>query len=288
MTRIRRCPPRQFTRFAKHLGAATLITLSALPAAACDTTTSSQSPPSAPPQATATTSKLSPKDLEQLCNGLTWPRPMPAVVGSIWTRGGDDVKQLTCLDGLRGVGPDGSILYNQKTFMRDARDSYRITAVSPPPGTPVGRHDPVTVTLVPVEKNAPVAYQPCDWVTTAEAAEFLGGIQVITSIDGYELGSTDIECMYASRDKVHEVSSELRLTGAQVVDAASEFAFNTAENATSVSGLGMKAACTLTPNFHELFVLLPGERMYVATGWGHESCDTLTQFARKAIPRIGA
>jgi hypothetical protein len=38
----------------------------------------------------------------------------------------------------------------------------------------------------------------------------------------------------------------------------------------------------------ELYVLLSGERVYKVTGFNGESCDTLTQFAQVAIPRIGA
>lgn len=80
---------------------------------------------------------------------------------------------------------------------------------------------------------------------------------------------------------------------AHVVDAASEFAFSTANDSTTVDGIRVKAACTpvstsaVNTPVHRLQVLLPGERLYIATGWGGESCDILTQFARAAIPRIG-
>lgn len=72
----------------------------------------------------------------------------------------------------------------------------------------------------------------------------------------------------------HSVSSELRLTATSVVDAASEFASSTSTNATAVDGVGIKAACTSASDSSEtratqrLYVLLPNERLYVATGWG--------------------
>jgi hypothetical protein len=61
-----------------------------------------------------------------------------------------------------------------------------------------------------------------------------------------------------------------------------------------VNGIGVKASCTPVSKsvadkpVHRLYVLLPGERLYMATGWGGESCDTLQQFAQAAIPRISA
>ena len=78
---------------------------------------------------------------------------------------------------------------------------------------------------------------------------------------------------------------------AHVVDAESEFAFQTAQDSTNIADIGIKAACT-TPRSRGRFltryvyVLLPGERIYVVSG--RKSCETLTQFARAAVPRIGA
>jgi hypothetical protein len=117
--------------------------------------------------------------------------------------------------------------------------------------------------------------------------------------DGDEQGSTDISCDYSFNDTPdrspdrHSVSSQLRLTAAHVVDAASEFAFTTANDATTVDGIGVNAACTpvsmsaTDKPVQRLQVLLPGERLYTATGWGGESCDILKQFAQAAIARIG-
>jgi hypothetical protein len=143
--------------------------------------------------------------------------------------------------------------------------------------------------------NEPHVYHPCDWVTITEAEGFLGasvGNGVIEGSMENLMASTDVYCPYYVDGEL-AVISELRLTGAHVVDAASEFAFQTAQDSTSVSGLGSKAACTIprrrdrTP-LRQLYVLLPGERIYIASGRRAESCDILEQFAQAAIPRIGA
>jgi hypothetical protein len=198
------------------------------------------------------------------------------------------------MDGVRGVGPDGSVVYEHNAYVGEIA-GYRIAAVSPPPGTLIGRNDSVTVNIVGVDKTAPSQYSPCDWVTTAEAERFFGGISVTTHTEGTEMGSTDVRCHYDGTDNngpgvPHEATSELRLLADHVVDAASEFAFRTAEDSMSVEGVGIKAACTVTRNrsIRRLFVLLPDERIYIVTGWAGGSCDTLKQFAQAAIPRIGA
>jgi hypothetical protein len=41
-------------------------------------------------------------------------------------------------------------------------------------------------------------------------------------------------------------------------------------------------------SIHQPHVLLPGERLYVATGAGRQSCEILEEFAQAAIPRIAA
>jgi hypothetical protein len=57
---------------------------------------------------------------------------------------------------------------------------------------------------------------------------------------------------------------------------------------TPVDGLGIKAGCGSSPHgtpdrpYSRLDVLLNGDRLYTATGWGAESCDTLKQFAQTA------
>jgi hypothetical protein len=221
---------------------------------------------------------------------------MPAVVGLIVDQLSNAVQPLTCLDGVTLVGPDGKILAGT-----GSGTLLRIASVSPAPGTPVGPHDPVTVNVETVDQTSPPAHRPCDWVTPTEAAEFLGVSPITATPDGDEQGSTDTECDYSHGSDPddnprgdHSISSELRLTEAHVVDAASEYAFTTAKDSTAVDGIGIKAACTTMPNsaadksIHQLHVLLPGERLYIATGAGGESCEILERFAQAAIPRIGA
>jgi hypothetical protein len=174
----------------------------------------------------------------------------------------------------------------------------RIASVSPAPGTLVGSGDPVTVNLVTVDQTSPPAYRPCDWVSTTEAEKFLGATPIAATPAGAAQGSTDIRCDYSFNDTPnrnpnrHSVLSQLRLTATHIVDAASEYAFNTATGSTTVAGIGVNAACTPVSTsaadkpVHRLYVLLPGERLYIATGWGGESCDILEQFAHAAIPRI--
>ncbi len=52
-----------------------------------------------------------------------------------------------------------------------------------------------------------------------------------------------------------------------------------------ITGLPGRAYCTADQP--ELYVLLSGGRMYMALGDQDASCDTLKQFARVAIGRIG-
>jgi hypothetical protein len=250
--------------------------------------------------AAATIAPISPSAMatpfasDAVCGGLTGPRPMPDVVGLTVDPLSNAVQPLTCLDGVKMVGPDGAVL----TGMTGGRLS-RIASVSPAPGTLVGPHDPVTVSLVAADPTSPPAYRPCDWVTTAEAGAFLKAAPIAASPKGNEQGSTDIECDYSFNDTPdrspdrHSVASQLRLTAHHIVDAASEYAAGTANDSTPVDGIGVKAACAPVSKavadkpVQRLFVLLPAERLYMATGWGGESCDVLKQFARAAIPRIG-
>jgi hypothetical protein len=117
-----------------------------------------------------------------------------------------------------------------------------------------------------------------------EAAGFLGVTPITATPAGHEQGSTDIECDYSHGSDPddnprgdHSVSSAVRLTPAHIVD-----------------GIGIKAACTTMRNpvanksIHQPHVLLPGERLYVATGAGRQSCEILEEFAQAAIPRIAA
>lgn len=159
----------------------------------------------------------------------------------------------------------------------------------------------MTVNVETVDQTAPPAHRPCEWVTTMEAAGFLGVTPITATPAGDDQGSTDIECDYSHGSDPddnprgdHSVSSALRLTTAHIVDAATEYAFTTAKDSTGVDGIGIKAACTTMPNsaadksIQQLLVLLPGERLYIATGAGGESCEILEQFAQAAIPRIAA
>jgi hypothetical protein len=96
-----------------------------------------------------------PTTVDQLCAAQQWPRSMPDVVG----KNLDQVTgqgALACWDNVRGVAPDGHDPVGNAT---DAA-GYLITAVSPPPGTPAGRHDAVTVQLTGVDRQAPPASRP--------------------------------------------------------------------------------------------------------------------------------
>jgi hypothetical protein len=131
-------------------------------------------------------------------------------------------------------------------------------------------------------------------MSTTEASAILGGGPIQIRREGRDIqnlaGSTDLVCYYDSPDFSHSIESEVRLTGLHIVDALSEFAFWTSRDNTPVNDVGVKASCTTVPrNSHirRLYVVLPGERLYIATGWGEESCDTLKRFAQAAIPRIG-
>ena len=232
---------------------------------------------------------------EELCDRLSWPRPMPNVVGLIFEdTQQEDLQPLACLTGLRGIGPDGTVVWEKDFYKVDADSTFdRIAAVTPPPGALVGRNDPVTVNLVPINLDDPPAHDPCAWMSTAEASAILGGGPIHIRREGRGLqnfaGSTDLVCYYDSSDYSHVIESELRLTDRHIVDALSEFAFRASRDSTPVDGVGVKAACGQVPrnnHIQRLYVVLPGERLYIATGWGEESCDTLKRFAQAAIPRI--
>ncbi len=268
------------------------VTAGIVAAAGCSTTSSVQPTTASPPAPTAITSSTSgpaPTTVAQLCEAQAWPRPLPDVVGQHLSQT-TEVGALACLDNIRGVAPDGHDPINNPARPGDV--GYRITAVSPPPGARVGRHDVVTVQLADADSKAPPAFRPCDWVTTDEAASILGW-PVSADPYGDEAGSVDMGCDY---DKPGEiglgVESVLRGPGAFPVDAASQFALATAaHNATTVDGVGVKAVCVFepqtTPPSTTLVVLLSGDRLYRATE-GYASCDTLKQFAQAAIGRIGA
>ena len=100
--------------------------------------------------ATPNAAAASPTTMEQLCDTQTWPRPLPDVIGRVLyqvTREG----ALGCWDNLRGVAPDGHDPIKNPNY---PEKTYRITAVTPPPGTLVGRYDLVTVQLAEVDSTA--------------------------------------------------------------------------------------------------------------------------------------
>ncbi len=227
---------------------------------------------------------------------------MPALVGLLFD-GKYEFGQLACLDNARAVRPDGRVVYEHGSS--SGLGHNRIVSVSPPPGTPIGRHDPVTVNVVEEDAVPPSGLRPCDSVSESEASELLGGSPVTTDTLGDLKGSTDISCGFTTNDSTRGISSWLALMDARIIDAATEFDFQMAhgnEAVNTVDGLGVQAACVLRNHpsgaKHQLWVVLPGERIYIVSDSGDrdnspvdrpgESCETLTQFAQTAIPRIGS
>jgi hypothetical protein len=154
----------------------------------------------------------------------------------------------------------------------------------------------VTLQLAGIDRTAPPAFRPCDWVTTSEAASLLGR-PVTATARGDEAGSVEVTCGYERAGEYSVfpgdagwVDSELLLTGAFPVDAAAQFAVAAAGNATTVDGVGVEAACvvetTSTPPVTTLEVLLDGDRLYRATESYYASCDKLKRFAQAAVSRI--
>jgi hypothetical protein len=287
---------RPVSRTTKNFGIAVLVTVAAISAAACGRTTGTQSSPSSSPTSNAATAVPSrpttapvPRNIEQLCRSLTWPRPIPAVIGLIFDDNTDELQPFTCLDNVRGIRPDGSIDDpHERPYFNGARSAL-IVSVSPPPGTLVGPNDAVTVNLDNGSVGQKPESGPCDWVSPDEASRILGQPADNRYGELAEPGSTELRCTYSNQvDRISMVTSELLLTGGHIVDAASEYAFKTGDDSTSVSGVGIKAACVPPPfgsTQWQFYVLLPGEKIYVASG--RQSCDTLKQFAQAAIPRIG-
>ncbi|WP_144418303.1 hypothetical protein [Mycobacterium sp. EPa45] len=144
--------------------------------------------------------------------------------------------------------------------------------------------------LAPTATASPAG--PCEWVTTAEAADILRQPVVATPILD-DPASPELSCGYRGTDGGGDgVESDLRSPGAFKVDAMTQFAkAATTDGATEVGGLGLKAVCiyepTTTPPSSTVVVQLSGDRLYRATGWYAKSCDTLARFARLAIGRIG-
>src|ERR1700756_1510975 len=95
---------RPVSRTARNLAIAALVSVTAISAAACGRTTGTQPSPSSPTSNTATagpptgTTAPAPRNIEQLCRSLSWPRPVPAVAGLIFDDNTDELQPFTCLD----------------------------------------------------------------------------------------------------------------------------------------------------------------------------------------------
>jgi hypothetical protein len=233
----------------------------------------------------ATTQKPQPTSVQQVCDAQSWPRPVPQVVGVMF----DDAYSgsLSCWENVKALAPDGHDVVDAP--VKEA--TYRITDISPAPGTPTGRNDWLTLHVVPVDlPTAPLSFHPCDWVTADEAARFLGVQSTEVSPVGDESGSVEPFCTYRGGSLM--VSSQLHLPASFPVDAQTEINMNMAAgHGSEVSGLPGRASCSNTESDGKksttLVVLLDGNRLYEVLGWEGESCDTLKQFAQAAIPRIG-
>jgi hypothetical protein len=207
----------------------------------------------------------------QQCDAQTWPRPVPDVVGMMF-----DPAMLAV-----PAGTSGGALACWDT----------ITAVTPAPGTPVGRHDPITVALAPMDYSAPRDFQPCDWVSTGEVAEIFGLPEPIKTDGFVPPGSVNPRCTYRSPGRT-AVTTALYVTGAFPIDATAEYARYPGENATAIDGLGLAAQCLTDLHgaqdrpYNEVVVLLDGDRLLEAEGLGAEPCGQLKKFAKTAINRI--
>jgi hypothetical protein len=213
---------------------------------------------------------------------------VPSVAGIIL--GDADIGALGCWDNIKAIAPDGHDAESDPEDVVQGR-TYRITDVSPAPGTLIGRNETVTVHVAPVDLFAVApALHPCDWITTDEAAEFLGASSVTTDPAGDEAGSVAPFCVYDSGGE--SVTSQLYLPGSFPVDAASEFGARAAaaEQSVDFDGLPGPARCTTAQRdkgpLHTLLVLLGDNRLYSADAL-NVSCDTLRQFAQAAVARIG-
>jgi hypothetical protein len=251
--------------------------LLALSLAACGRAERAASP-------TAETHGPQPTSVQQVCDTQSWPRPVPQVAGLDFDDAGTG--SLACWENLKAIAPDGHDVANTP----GNNGPYRITDVSPAPGTPIGRNDSVTLHVVPIDLTAAPAFHPCDWVTADEAARFLGEPSTSTVPTGDWSGSVEPFCTYNSGS--HFVTSQLYLPASFPVDAQTELNMRMASgHGSEVSGLPGRPYCSITQKDGKtsttLLVLLGGNRLYQALGWKGESCDTLKQFAQAAIPRIG-
>jgi hypothetical protein len=265
---------------------ADFVTLSLLVACGSQQTTASLSQPNRPgASASPTLTRPSSTNEAQLCDELTWPRPVPAIVGTVI----GDAGALLCWDDVRAIAPDGHDPVNQPNDS-DKGIAYRITDISPAPGTPAGRKDVITAHVVPEALlAAQPAFYPCNWVTADEAASFFADSSTTVDPTGDELGAAAPFCTYNSGS--HFVTSQLQLPAYFPVDAQTQLGLSIARgHGNEVGGLPGRAYCSTSESDNKksttLQVLLSGNRLYQAMGWKSESCNTLKQFAQTAIPRI--
>lgn len=88
--------------------------------------------------------------VDELCNAMHWPMPLPATVGySLWHLSNDSI--LQCFDDIKAVAPDGHDAMNDSAS--DA-NTWKITSMTPPPGTMVPRNQQINLTVVR-DDNAP-------------------------------------------------------------------------------------------------------------------------------------
>ena len=291
---------------------ATALTLGV---AACGSSATTTTPATTPTPATTTSRTTSARPTSQIgpgrppivheqCAAVAWPRPIPQVVGLILDQA--YLGALACFEGLRGHAADGHdpVAAGNHTEMY----GYRITAVSPPAGTPVGAKDPVTVEVTTLDPTSAPAFQPCDWITENEVARVLGiddkDVWPPTPV-GDEAGSLDQACRYVVgyAPSTRQLTSELKLAASFPVDAKTDFDESVRTGAigpewepkgTDIASLPGPAYCTRSHGsggeFDGLKVLLSGGRMYVARSadFADDSCDTLKRLAEIAIGRIGA
>jgi hypothetical protein len=242
--------------------------------------------------AVAPAAHAEPTTLEQLCDAQSWPRPVPDVVGLMYEPyskripAGASGGALACFEDLRGITQDG----------RDARKAPTagfdtITAISPPPGTPVDRDEPITVHLAPMDYDLTTRFAPCDWVTTGEVADIFG-FTATAKTDGYvPPGSIEPQCVYRDPGRT-AVTATLYVDGAFAVDAAAAYSLDRGENATPISGLGLAARCATGlrgaqgSRYNEVVVLLEDNRLFEADGLGAQPCDQLETFAKTATDRL--
>ncbi|WP_328350078.1 hypothetical protein OG976_14825 [Mycobacterium sp. NBC_00419] len=196
-----------------------------------------------------------------------------------------EIGPLGCWDNFHAFPPDG------RDVESGSIGNYRITEISPAPGALAGAADVITLHVVPFDPTAPPVLQPCDWITSAEATNALGG-QTPSILPGDdEEGSLSPFCTYNADGKM--ITSQLDLSGSFPVDARSDFdmAGLGADNQTAEAhGMPGSAKCVSTQResgmLRRVSVLLAGNRIYAVDG--PLPCETLEGLASTAIARIGS